>query len=440
MRNGPNEYLALSCIVKLKALDVPAGVTVSEHQGNWKPFAGVKGAGKALTLTRTRGLVVYVAAFLFTVCSLPAAIRFDDFSSIQKLNLVGDAAVSGTALRLTHSRWNRSGAAWLREKQTIAAGFETTFQFQLTHQHGVCGGGDGFALVLQNSGPEALGGRGMAGGFAVTDPSNPRHPGIPRSIAIFFDTCRNPEEGDPSSNYIAVCTTGRPAEMRWPAKRLAFTPNLDVQLKDGHVHTARIVFQPPILSVFLDSSQVLATVADLSIVIDSEGKAWAGFTASTGWGFQNHDILNWSFEGGEASSNVSMVSSEITFLMANCLPDHNLCTPERAIVEGKGASYHVILPGNLEWGVSIPNPDNRAVVIGHPHGIVCWNKTAGSEECSGPSGKAAQAGVELLREDVLPGALIMRNREGRTWFSVNGRAGDSFKDQEGFYEFDVQIE
>ena len=29
----------------------------------------------------------------------------------------------------------------------------------------------GFAFVLQNSGPEALGGHGSAGGFAVADPT-----------------------------------------------------------------------------------------------------------------------------------------------------------------------------------------------------------------------------------------------------------------------------
>ena len=38
--------------------------------------------------------------------------------------------------------------------------------------------------------------------------------------------------------------------MRWPAARLAFTPHLRVQLKDRKVHSARIVFRPPVLSVY----------------------------------------------------------------------------------------------------------------------------------------------------------------------------------------------
>jgi hypothetical protein len=82
-------------------------------------------------------------------------------------------------------------------------GFETTFQFQLTHQDWLSHGTDRFAFVLQNSGPVALGGIGSAGGFGVTDPTNSRQPRIPWTIAVFFDTCRNSQEGDPSSNFIA---------------------------------------------------------------------------------------------------------------------------------------------------------------------------------------------------------------------------------------------
>jgi hypothetical protein len=113
-------------------------------------------------------------------------------------------AVSGKILRLTPARRNQAGAVWFRDKQPVRSGFETTFQFQLTQQDWLFHGTDGFAFVLQNSGPSALGGRGMAGGFGVSDPTNPPHPGIPWCIAVFFDTLRNPQEGDPSSNYIAI--------------------------------------------------------------------------------------------------------------------------------------------------------------------------------------------------------------------------------------------
>jgi Legume lectin domain len=250
------------------------------------------------------------ALFLSAAGSAPAAIHFEDFASIPGLSLIGDVTVSGKSLRLTPAKGDRSGAAWFNEKQFVASGFETTFKFQLTHQGGLGHGADGFAFVLQNSGPEALGGRGSAGGFAVSDREyHHSEKAIPWSIAIFFDTYRNEEEDDPSANYIAFCTYGKPSEMCWPAPRLAFTQNLSIDLKDRKVHTARILFRPPVLSVFLDDSPapVLESVIDLSIVIDQQGSAWVGFTASTGGGYENHDILNWFFSSPDISSSLSAV-------------------------------------------------------------------------------------------------------------------------------------
>jgi Legume lectin domain len=169
----------------------------------------------------------------------PAAIRFEDFASIPGLTMAGDAAVSEKVLRPRGTGPNQAGAAWFRDKQPVRSGFETTFQFQLTHQDRLFHGPDGFAFVLRNSGPAALGGRGSAGGFGIS--ASPSRTGIPWCIAIFFDTARNKEEGDPSSNFIAIRTNGSPSGMRWPAPRLAFTPTLSVRLKDRKVHTARIV-------------------------------------------------------------------------------------------------------------------------------------------------------------------------------------------------------
>jgi hypothetical protein len=217
---------------------------------------------------------------------------------------------------------------------------------------------------------------------------------------------------------------------------------LSVQLKDRNVHTARILFQPPVLSIFLDDSAapVLESVVDLSIMVDRQGSAWVGFTASTGGGYENHNILNWSSTGTDVSSSMSVVSSDITFLMSACLPDRNLCTPERAVIEHRDASYHVILPGNLEWGASIHNPPGRTVMVTNAHGIVCWDvKTRGSNGCSGPSGSGTPAGAGFVAAEAPAGALIMRTREGHTWFSVNGRSGVGFKNNEGFYEFDLEI-
>ena len=108
---------------------------------------------------------VRVALLLSAAGTAAASVHFEDFASATGLNLVGDAAVAGSALRLTRAKGDRSGAAWFHEKQAVGAGFETTFQFQLTRQGGLGHGADGFAFVLQNAGPGALGGLGSAGGL-----------------------------------------------------------------------------------------------------------------------------------------------------------------------------------------------------------------------------------------------------------------------------------
>jgi hypothetical protein len=372
-----------------------------------------------------------------------AATDFKDFRAAAGLQRVGDAAISDRKiLRLTPARQNRCGAAWLIEKQYVAGGFDTTFEFRLTRQGGLGPGADGLAFVLQNSGPAALGGRGSAGGFAVADANfHPRENGIPWSIAVFFDTYRNAEEDDPSANYVAIRTNGKPAEMRWPAERVAFTPNLPVRLKDRNAHHVRILFQPPVLSIYLDGSAapVLEAVVDVSPVLDPQGRAWVGFTASTGGGYENHDILSWSFAAPEVSSNISVVSSQITFLLSSCLPNRNLCTPERAVIEPTATGYHVILPAHLEWGAEIPNRDGRAPAIRNARGIACWDLASrGASGCGAPFGNTKPAGPGFLAADAGAGNLIVKTSGGRTWFSVNGRAG-SFQSNEGFYEFDLEF-
>ncbi|HML16034.1 MAG TPA: L-type lectin-domain containing protein [Bryobacteraceae bacterium] len=346
-------------------------------------------------------------------------------ANLPPMELAGDAAISGKALRLTPARVRMVGAAWLADKQQISTGFETSFEFRLTHQGG--GGADGFAFVLQNSGPHAIAGRGSAGGFAMGDGhGDPLSPAIPSSIAIFFDTYQNLDSGDPSGNYIAVCSTGRPENMRWPPSRLAVAPRLPVKMKDRKTHSARIVFRPPILSVFLDRAEVLSAPVDLSLVADAAGEAYAGFTASTGDGFQNHDILTWSFTAGPPKADVS---SKISFAEFACLPDRNLCTPDRAAVTETGeGTYHVILPANLEWGASIAG-ENAAIT--NARGTICWDAT----HCNGPDGNGILAGDGFLAPDRPPGALVVRTKDGRIDFSVNGR---NAADNQGYFEFDVE--
>jgi hypothetical protein len=355
-----------------------------------------------------------------------------------QLHLIGAAELRSGVLRLTPARTEVVGAAWLAAKQDVAAGFDTSFRFQLTGQGGLGGGADGFAFVLQNAGPDAIAGRGASGGFAVGDGAgDPSKPGIPRSIAIFFDTFRNP--GDPSDNYISICTNGPIGSMRWPPPRLAMSRKLKPRLKDGRVHRAEIHYDPPMLSVSLDDVAVVRAPVDLSTVLDERGAAYVGFTASTGAGFENHDLLDWDFNP-RATSAMFIVQSGIDFQKTNCLEGRNLCTPAEPTVEARGpGEFHVVLPANREWGVSIPNPDGRNVEIVEARGVSCGKWISAGEDCSGPDGMQKSAATPaLVAPERPPGALVVKSDQGRTWFSVNARKGE-FAPNQGFYEFDVRL-
>jgi hypothetical protein len=267
------------------------------------------------------------------------------------------------------------------------------FNGELTGQGGLGPGAGGLAFVLQNQGPDAMAGRGSAGGFAAGDGWRDRtKPGIPRSIAVFIDTYRNWDSLDPNDNYISICTNGPISKMRWPPRQLGIQRKLKVKMKDDRPHTARIVYKPPMMAVYLDEGEPEIRVpVDLSTVQDASGAAYAGFTAATGNGFQNHDILAWSFTSlhEEVSSAMFSVQSDIQYL-----------TIEKA------------------------------------HGLVC-----GAEgECGGPEGSPFTKSGELVAPDRTPGALLIRTEGGRTWFSVNGRKGRGFRDNQGYFEFDVRLQ
>lgn len=364
---------------------------------------------------------------------------FPNFKTTRGLSMVDDAGTHGKAVRLTPAKRSKSGAVWFETKQSITHGFDTTFQFQLTSQdHRHFAGADGFAFVAQNEGTKVVAGKGSAAGFNMADsPFVPRSSGIPRSLAVFFDTWRNEELDDPSGNYVAICTN---SDGHWPARRLAYTRKLAVDLKDKRVHRVRILFSPPRLSVFLDDSPepVLTAAIEMPEIAGADGKAFVGFTAATGNGFQNHDILSWSFG---AAVDSSMVSSLISFMPRPCLPNRTLCTPDEPVMERRGeGQYHIVLPANLEWGAAIDNPTGKKVSISDAIGTACWDPRAGSAACAGPDGAKQGSTQHLLDPTAAAGSLIVKTSAGKTYFSVNGQAGNAFRDNEGYFEFDVRLQ
>ena len=224
---------------------------------------------------------------------LPDSFTYPDFSSTDGLTLVGSAKTFENRLRLTPADFDETGAAWVNLRQPVGDGFDTTFQFQITDL--VNTGADGLTFVIQNGdqifpgagGLTALGGGGGGMGYY----------GIANSLAVEFDTWFNGDFSDPSENHVSVHTFGTQQNSADEFFSLGSTTVIP-DLSDGNVHTARIIYTPGTLQVFLDdfATPALTVPADLGAILNLEhGHAWVGFTAATGGAAENHDLLSWSY-------------------------------------------------------------------------------------------------------------------------------------------------
>ncbi|MBL8209069.1 MAG: hypothetical protein JNK87_00070 [Bryobacterales bacterium] len=347
--------------------------------------------------------------------------------------LLGAASLDGGLVRLTPPAPNQSGAFWLTGQRLVSPRFETEFTFRMVRARSRFeDGSDGLAFVIQNVGPEAFGGIGSAGGFGMGRGGNPAQPGIARSLAIFFDTHRNREEGDPSSNSIGLYTN---ADGTFPPRRLAVLAKAPARMNDGRPHVVRVRYTRPRLEVFLDARRVLQEAVELETIVGSAHTAYLGFTASTGDGYQQHEILSWRFRSGGTGTSSGLrferqleeqVTSGIRF-GTECLVGRTLCTPPRAeVTELAPGRWQVLLPPHLPWAASIANPRRKEVRIEHASGTICWKaRGTGEAFCHGPESGEGR------------GAIRMEARDGRTYFKID--TGEEPSANEGYFLFEAVL-
>jgi hypothetical protein len=230
-----------------------------------------------------------------------------------------------TVLRVTPNQTATAGSAWFNSQQPVSGVFSTTFMFQITGGNTDLSPADGIAFVIQNSdaGTSALGPDGCGIGFGGNTCTGGT--GITNSLAVEFDTFQN--DGDPNNNHVAVQNcSGTAANSTSPSCRLADNFNLNalptpVTLADGNRHTATITYTPSSLmtcgsnhtatcsslDVILDGNDLFpgGVLFDLSTITLNNGNAWVGFTASTGGGDNNQDILSWTFTPNAQTAVIS---------------------------------------------------------------------------------------------------------------------------------------
>ncbi len=209
-----------------------------------------------------------------------ARIGFSDFSSVKGLTLAGTAQQVGRALRLVSNSLFQVGSAYTQPVDV--SGFSTDFRFAISSAEGLGGGADGLAFVIR--GPNSSMSGPSGGGFG--------YEGVTPSVAVEVDVFQNRENNDPNDNHLGVDLDGSVVS----AAALVNPCGPSLSLKNGSVYHVWVDFDGKLLSVAIapDGNPKPATMLSQAVRLPFRVGS-VGFTASTGDGWANHDVLTWNF-------------------------------------------------------------------------------------------------------------------------------------------------
>lgn len=257
---------------------------------------------------KSKQLLAVVTALVTTGAAIQAeatTVTYNGFANPSGLTTVGDSAFvstgDGTVLRLTPASGGQAGSAYSTSAITLGtnATFSTSFQFRLTSPGGI-GAADGFTFILAASSS----GLGVGGGGIGIE-------GVDNSVAIEFDTFNNGGNDNTlgldanSNNHVGLDINGNVSSSQlayvYGLQSCAFGTTNNGCLSNGQLWTATISYNGTNLSASLyDPSAGTTFNALSSVAIDigsilGTNSAFVGFTSATGSGFENHDIVNWTF-------------------------------------------------------------------------------------------------------------------------------------------------
>ena len=273
-------------------------------------------------------MVRCIVLFLGLTSLATAQITYLDFSSTGGLALNGSASPSGGVMVLAPASLAQKGSVYFNTPVAVSSGFDTAFAFRISSLSG--GGGDGLAFVIHNDprGTTALGHHASAMGYAkfLTAGSGIA---IVNSLVVELDTYSNGFGGvgsDPSPNHISVHTNGTGENTQRETASIGWvTPSIN--MSDGQIHIVRVRYVPGTLEVFLDDMEtpILSIPYDFAtggtqvnsgnpvggLNLLPGGKAYVGFTASTGGAWQSHELFSWQM--GDWEYQLNSPASSLTF-------------------------------------------------------------------------------------------------------------------------------
>lgn len=243
------------------------------------------------TLALTLGMA------LVTSPALAQTLVFAGLGDVSALTINGSAKAGDDKafLRLAEARSDQAGSVFVTQAQTFST-FSAAFQFRISASggtnDGAQNGADGMVFVLQHAstGAAALGAAGEGLGFQ----------GITPSVGIEFDTFRNNSLGDPDTNHLGFNSGGSVVSLA--------TASVPTRFDNNTVWTAWVDYNGTAFEVRVANDGVRPANANLTRTFNlgetfGTSPIFIGFTAATGGGFSNHDLLNFSFanqfvEGG----------------------------------------------------------------------------------------------------------------------------------------------
>lgn len=229
------------------------------------------------------------AAAISAAANAATVITFPNFSSCAGLQINGDAACTGGVLRLTPAAPGQ-GSAFSTTSIQLGAGasFSTFFTFRMSNVGGIGDGdgpgADGIVFVVQPVSSTVGGGGGGMG-----------YDGIPTSVGVEFDTFNNGIGTDPNGNHVGIDLNGSVVSVQ--------TAPVGTRMNDGNIWYAWVDYNGTVLELRLSQQATRPDAAILSYVVDLAAvlgttQAFVGFTAGTGAGWEDQDILSWQFNSG----------------------------------------------------------------------------------------------------------------------------------------------
>jgi len=222
------------------------------------------------------------------------SLLFADFSSTSGLEFHGAAtniiSSDGVVLRLVPAENALRGSAF-RSDKVNAVSFSAFFTFRFSSAGGFGGGADGLAFVLTGGGQDIGVGGGGLGYFGLTN-----------SVGVEFDIFNNsgnPQYNDSNGSHIAIDAGG--LFDSGPGETLPILPSM----KNGDRWFAWIDYDGSVLEARVNRAGIRPSLPTVTRVLTMTNELMGqmgkiGFTAGTGDGYANHDILSWQFNSSYA--------------------------------------------------------------------------------------------------------------------------------------------